>query len=296
MHKASSYTPPMTDTWSWQLLRAGSFRLDGGGMFGVVPKVLWERLAPPDDLNRIELNCNCLLLRRNGELVLIETGFGGKWSAKDRQIYCLQQRTILDALAEIDVSPEDIDFVIVSHLHFDHAAGLTRLNDHNEPVGSFPNARIFIQKTEWEDALANKSTMTRTYLRDHLDPIARQLELIDGEAQPIPGVSVWPVPGHTWGQQAIGFNDGEGIVAFIGDVMPTKNHVGLAFSIGYDMLPYQNMITKKATLERAVSEHWRIALDHEPGDFPVVRVQRDEKKPRQFQLLAVGNAAARGTG
>lgn len=284
----------MSDTWQWQLLRAGTFRLDGGGMFGVVPKVLWQKVAPPDDLNRIELNCNCLLLRRNNQLALIETGFGDKWSPKDREIFSMQQRTILDALREIEVNPHDINHVIVSHLHFDHAAGLTHLNDNNEPVSSFPNARIFAQKTEWEDALANKSTMTKTYLRNHLDPIHAQLELLDGESQPLPGVNVWPLPGHTWGQQGIRFRDNKGVVAFIGDVMPTANHVGLAFSIGYDMMPYQNMLTKKATLERAAKEKWRIALDHEPGESAVIRVEADEKKPGQFRLIQTESGGLAG--
>jgi glyoxylase-like metal-dependent hydrolase (beta-lactamase superfamily II) len=227
----------------------------------------------------------CFLLRRGDELALIETGFGDKWSDKDRQIYCLQQRTILDALREAGVEPPDVKYVIVSHLHFDHAAGLTHLNDAGEAVCSFPSAKLFAQKTEWEDALANKSTMTRTYLRDHLDPIRKGLELIDGEAQLLPGIHVWPLPGHTWGQQGIRFRDNNGVVAFIGDVMPTTNHVGLAFSLGYDMMPYQNMVTKKATLERAVKEHWRIALDHEPGDAPVVTVEPNPEKPGQYKLL-----------
>jgi glyoxylase-like metal-dependent hydrolase (beta-lactamase superfamily II) len=267
------------------LLRAGSFRLDGGGMFGVVPKVLWQRMTAADELNRIPLNCNCLLLQRGSDLVLIETGYGDKWSDKEREIFALEHRTILDALREINVAPEDITHVIVSHLHFDHAGGLTHLNEAGEAVCSFPKARIFAQKQEWDDALVNKSTMTRTYLRNHLDPIAQQLELVDGEAQPLSGIDVWPLPGHTWGQQGIRFNDGSGIVAFIGDVMPTVNHVGLAFSIGYDMLPYQNMLTKKATLERAAAEHWRIAIDHEPGDSPVVRVEADKKEPGQYILI-----------
>lgn len=273
-------------TWQWRLLRAGTFRLDGGGMFGVVPKVLWQKLAEPDEANRIGLNCNCLLLRRSDDLVLIETGFGGKWSDKERRIFALQQRTILDALREVDVEPGDITHVIVSHLHFDHAGGLTHLDDNGVPVSSFPRASIFCQSREWDDALANRSTMTRTYLRSHLDPVAEQLELVDGEAEVLPGITVWPLPGHTWGQQGIRFNDGHGAVAFIGDVMPTVDHVGLAFSLAYDMLPHTNMQTKKQLLERAGAERWRIALDHEPG-AAVVTVLPSEDKAGQYTLHAV---------
>jgi len=140
-----------------------------------------------------------------------------------------------------------------------------------------------LQRTEWNDALANKSTMTRTYLRNHLDPIADRVTLIDGEAEVLPGIRVEPVPGHTWGQQAVLFTDDEGTVCFPGDVLPTINHAGLAFSIGYDMLPYQNMLTKRALLTRAMNERWRIALDHEPGSA-VVSVQADPKREGQFVL------------
>ncbi len=255
-------------------------------MFGVVPKVLWQKLATPDESNRIDLNCNCLLLRNATDTVLIETGYGGKWTEKDRTIFAMQQRTIVDALCEIDIAPTDITHVIVSHLHFDHAGGLTHLNDAGDPVSSFPNARIFSQQREWDDALANRSTMTRTYLRNHLDPVASQMQLVDGETEVLPNITVWPVPGHTWGQQAIRFEDGNGMVAFIGDVMPTVQHIGLAFSLAYDMEPFTNMLTKRDLLSRASSENWRIALDHEPGD-PIVTVAPDPQKHGRYVLNAV---------
>lgn len=258
--------------YSWSLLRAGAFRLDGGSMFGVVPRVLWSRLVEPDERNRIPLQTNCLLLRNSdGRRVLIETGYGGKWSDKERDIFALEGRTVTDALQEAGVEPDQIDVVIVSHLHFDHAGGLTHLDDAGQPVSTFPRARIVTQQTEWDDALANKSTMTRTYLRTHLDPIADQVELVDGEAEILPGLHVWPMPGHTWGQQAVRFDDEEGTLCFAGDVMPTVNHVGLAANMGYDMLPYQNTLQKRHLLERALVEKWRLVLDHEPGDA-VVRV------------------------
>jgi glyoxylase-like metal-dependent hydrolase (beta-lactamase superfamily II) len=273
----------MARSWSWQLLRAGTLRLDGGGMFGVVPKTIWSKLTPPDDHNRILLDTNCLLLDDGSTKTLIETGCGDKWSDKERGFYDIQRRTVVDALAEVGVAPQQINHLIVSHLHFDHAGGLTRWNDRGEAAPTFPNAPVYVQRTEWEDALANKSTMTRTYLRNHLEPIADRVKLIDGEREILPGISVSPVPGHTWGMQAIRFDDGQGIVCFAGDVIPTVHHVGLAFSIGYDMLPYQNMLTKKALLERAARENWRLALDHEPG-HAVMRVQPSAERPGQFAL------------
>jgi len=279
----------MSRPWSWQLLRAGTLRLDGGGMFGVVPRTIWSKLIRPDEHNRITLQTNCLLLTRGSQRVLIETGFGDKWSDKDRGFYDLERRSIVEALREAAIAPAQIDAVIVTHLHFDHAGGLTRLDDRGVPAPTFPGARVFVQRTEWADALANKSTMTRTYLREHLDPIADRVELLDGEAG-VPGcdgVRVIPVPGHTWGMQAVLFNDDRGTLCFPGDVIPTRHHAGLAFSIGYDMMPYQNMLTKKALFERAASEEWRLVLDHEPGDA-VVRVQPGAARPGQFELVPAG--------
>jgi len=273
----------MTNTWSWQLLRAGAFRLDGGSMFGVVPKVLWSKMTPPDEQNRIDLQTNCLLLEDGEHRVLIETGYGGKWSERDRGIFCMEDRTVLDALREIDVDPASITHVIVTHLHFDHAGGLTHLDESGEAVSSFPNAQIISQRAEWEDALANRSTMTKTYLRTHLDPVAEHLVLADGEAEVLPGLTVWPMPGHTWGQQAVRFSDEQGVVCFPGDVMPTANHSSAAFNMGYDMLPFTNSRSKRELLGQAADEGWRIAIDHEPGN-PVVRVSRNADHRDRFVL------------
>jgi glyoxylase-like metal-dependent hydrolase (beta-lactamase superfamily II) len=200
-------------------------------------------------------------------------------------LYDLERRTIVDALHEVGVAPEAITHVVVTHLHFDHAGGLTRWDSSRRAIPTFPQAPIFVQRTEWQDALANKSTMTRTYLREHLDPIAERVQLLDGATAiaALPGISVFPVPGHTWGMQAVTFEDAQGTVCFPGDVLPTVNHAGLAFSIGYDMEAYQNMLTKKALLARAALERWRIVLDHEPGE-PVVRVLQNPHRPGHFAL------------
>jgi len=280
----------MASTWRWQLLRAGAFRLDGGAMFGVVPKALWSRVAPADEQNRIALQTNCLLLEREGTRVLVETGYGGKWSEKDRAIFAMEPRTVVDALAEVGVAPSDIDHVVVTHLHFDHAAGLTALGeDGATPAPVFPRARIVVQRLEWDDACANKSTMTATYLKSHLTPIADRVRLVDGEAEVLPGIHVFPVPGHTWGQQAVRFDDGDGPVCFPGDVVPTRNHAGLAFNMAYDQLPYQNLLTKQDLFARARAEGWRLVLDHEP-DAPVVRVIEDVARPGREALEVVDAA------
>lgn len=253
-------------------------------MFGVIPKTIWSRMVEADGNNRIGLQCNCLLLDDGSTKALVETGYGDKWTDKERGYWDLEKRTVADALREAGCPPEALDLVIVTHLHFDHASGLTRNDASGRPVPVFPNARIVVQKTEWEDALANKSTMHRTYLRSHLDPVAHQVETVDGEHEVADGLSVFPMPGHTWGQQAVRFDDDEGTLCFPGDVMPTVHHTQAAYNMGYDMLPWQNTLSKRALLERACEERWRLVLDHEPGN-PVVHVDRDPDKPDRFTLL-----------
>jgi glyoxylase-like metal-dependent hydrolase (beta-lactamase superfamily II) len=319
-------------TYSWRLLRAGQFKLDGGSMFGLVPRVVWSKAVTADDRGRIAVQHNCLLLERSGEapstggapsdgaalpspkLVLIETGTGDKLDPKSRDIFALENRSILDALHEANCRPEDIGGVAVSHLHFDHAGGLTRLpragekpdwtgpgsaGEHGVKL-SFPNATVRVQEREWIDALANRSVMTRTYFRDHLEPIRGQVQTVDSprpfpsglipdrddlpigrveqrQTEIFPGVFVFLAPGHTWGQQAVKFTDTRGrTVVFVPDVMPTVQHLGAAYSLGYDVEPYTSMITRRWFLEEAAAGDWLLALDHEPGN-PLQRVRRNSR-------------------
>ena len=261
-------------TWNWTLLDAGRFALDGGSMFGVVPKALWSRLVEPDSKNRIPEACNCILLERDGRRILIETGYGSGWSEKEVDMFGMNGVTILDALKEHRIEPESIDTVILSHLHFDHGAGVMLL----------PNAKVIVQKQEWEDANNNRSTMSRTYLPHVLDSIRPRIELVDGVATIFEDIQLTPRRGHTWGLQSIEFLDEKGTVCFCSDVMPTCNHVGLAYSMGYDMLPWDNAQTKSDLLEQARIENWRLVLYHEP-DTPVVTVSKDERD--RFCLVPV---------
>ncbi len=212
--------------------------------------------------------------------------FGDKWTDKERSYYELEHRTVADALGEVGCEPGQVDLVVVTHLHFDHAAALTRLDESGSLVPTFPNAEVVVQRTEWADAVANKSTMTRTYLRSHLDPIADRLRLVEGDTEVLPGLVVWAMSGHTWGQQAVRFNDAHGVVCFPGDVIPTVHHVSPAFNMGYDVLPYQNMLSKQKLLAQAVQDNWRLVLDHEPGN-PVQRVLPDSQHVGRFSLRPV---------
>lgn len=303
--------------WNWRLMRCGSFRLDGGAMFGILPKPLWTRLVEPDERNRIPLQCNSLLLERDGRLVVIETGIGDKMSDKLRDIYSLERRSILDALHEADCDPADVNDVVVTHLHFDHAGGLTRRPtpgtgesaDPKTPPLTFPNARIVSQRLEWDDAKANRSTMHATYLPDHLTPeVAERMELIDGPPPPLddrgglpgvgdwfrfvevaPGIEVFQVPGHTPGQQAVKITASDGrTLVFVPDVMPTAWHASPTSNLAYDMEPYVSMLQRGALLELAAREKWLLCLDHEPGEHAVFEVAPDPEKAGRQRLVPAG--------
>jgi glyoxylase-like metal-dependent hydrolase (beta-lactamase superfamily II) len=257
-----------------RFLATGAFRLDGGGMFGLIPKTMWSRWTACDADNRIALATRSLLVETRDGLVLVEAGCGDKWSPKERATYALEPRTAVDALGEIGVDPREIAHVVLTHLHFDHAAGLTRADGAGSasPVPVFPNARIHVQRQEWLDALANKSTMTRTYLRTHLDPIATAVELHDGATTPLDRIALIPTPGHTWGHQSVlvvppsdsrAESDARAVL-FAGDVCPTIHHAHPAASLGYDMLAYDSTLSKREILGRALREEWLVALDHDP--------------------------------
>lgn len=325
--------------WRFTLLRAATFKLDGGSMFGLIPRVVWSKAVPTDDKGRITMQHNCLLLERvtpgdGPRRVLVEVGTGDKLDPKMQEIFALEKnpatgraRTVVDAMAEVGVSPESIDAAVVTHLHFDHAGALTRLPRPGETPefaftsssdgggGSsqaggccltFPNAAVYAQAREWADARANRSVMTRTYYPDHLSPIEGKLRLIDSprpfaigltpgrddlpvspvelretELWPGAGISVFLVPGHTWGQQAIKFTEpgpesgGRGrTIVFTPDVMPTVHHCGAAYSLAYDVEPYTSMISRRWLLTEAAERDWVLCLDHEPG-HPLVRVRAD---------------------
>jgi len=255
-------------------LRTGSFRLDGGGMFGLIPKAMWSQWTEPDAQNRIDLATRSLLVESRDGLVLIEAGYGDKWTDRERAMYELERRTVVDALAEFTVDPRDIAHVVLTHLHFDHAAGLTRAGDAG-PTSVFPNARIHVQRQEWADALANKSTMTKTYFRSHLDPVAAQMELYDGACAPLAGISLIPTPGHTWGHQSVLIAGPDLPVLYAGDACPTTHHAHPAASLGYDMMAYESMVSKLGILGRAAREHWRVALDHDPTRSFARAVEQD---------------------
>jgi len=248
------------------LFDGGRLKLDGGAMFGIIPKVLWQKLSPPDDLNRIQLATTCLLIETAGRRVLVETGVGHKYSPKDRDIFGIGPTWILDSLTAARVEPESIDTVVLTHLHFDHAGGATRLNENGQAVPTFPRATYIVQRGEWDDAQNGYYVMNATYRSENLDPLAAsgRLKLVEGEGEVAPGICVRPLPGHTRYQQAVIIRSGGRTALQPADLMPTAAHVGIRYNMAYDLLPYDNMQNKKQLLAEAVGGQYLLLLGQDP--------------------------------
>jgi glyoxylase-like metal-dependent hydrolase (beta-lactamase superfamily II) len=253
------------------LVPAGRFRLDGGSMFGIVPKVLWSRVAAADEKNRIELACNCLLIRDGRRNILVETGMGEKWSEKEREIYAVRSEGgVLGELGRRGVEAVSIDTVILTHLHFDHAGGSTVADAEGRFVPAFPNATYWVQAAEWEFAAHLNERTRASYLARDFEPLQRdgRLRLVEGEAEVTPGVRLLPLPGHTPGMQGILLEGGGRTALFPSDLVPTVAHVPLPYIMGFDSFPLTTLETKKRILATALRERWQLLLVHEP-EHPV---------------------------
>lgn len=259
------------------LLSDGVFALDGGAMFGVVPRVLWERHDPPDERNRVSLGLNVPLIEAGGKRILVDTGIGDKWNAKQQRIYRLERSvTLLDGLARLGLDPEDIDVVVNSHLHFDHAGGNTRLVD-GRPVPTFPRARYLVQKGEWEDATHSHERNRASYGETSFVPVAEhgQLELVEGEVEVAPGVHVAPVGGHTAHHQMIRVEGGGRTLVVPTDILPTVSHLPLAHIMSYDLYPVGTLEAKRGLLRQVAEESWQVVFYHDPRT-PVGGVREKE--------------------
>ncbi len=269
------------------LVPAGRFRLDGGAMFGVVPRVLWERSAPPDERNRIELALNCLLIRDGKRVVLVETGIGDKWSPKEEGIFAIRDNGGLPAsLDRLGVKPESVTTVVLTHLHFDHAGGATtRAGASGDVIPAFPNATYLVQKSEW-DLARNLNERTRaSYRSENYAPLERsgQIRLLEGESQVAPGITLLPLPGHTPGLQGVLVRGGGRTVLYPSDLVPTAAHLPYPYIMGYDLFPLTTLETKKRILPRALAEGWILFLVHEPNT-PIGALQEEGGRIRMSPL------------
>lgn len=252
-------------------------RLDGGAMFGVVPRVVWERVAQPDDKNRILIGLNCLLVRDGTNNILIDTGIGDKWSARERDIYAISHPpTILTSLQALGLGPQAITIVINTHLHFDHAGGNTRrVGDKIEPT--FPNARYFVQRTEYEHACRPHERDRASYLAENWQPLIErgQLTLLDGDNEIVPGVTVFRVPGHNLDTQLVRIDSHGETAVFFADIIPMTAHLPFAWVMGYDLYPVELIEQKKRLIPQAARERWVCIFEHDPV-LPLGRIVMGE--------------------
>ena len=248
------------------LLTDGTFRLDGGAMFGVVPRPLWARKMPPDERNRIVLAMNSLLVRSAGKWILVETGAGDKWDAKSRDIYAFEDGPrLLDKLLARGIRPEQIDLIINTHLHFDHSGWNTRMVD-GKLVPTFPNARYVVQRGELEHARNPTERDRASYVADNFLPIeaAGQWWLLEGDREVAPGVELIRVPGHTRDMQCVRLTGGGKSVFFFVDLVPTAAHLPFPWIMGFDLYPLTTLENKKKWIPQAAREGWIVVFAHDP--------------------------------
>jgi glyoxylase-like metal-dependent hydrolase (beta-lactamase superfamily II) len=281
-------------------LEGGRQRLDGGAMFGVVPRTLWQTRIEPDERHRIPLAMRCLLVEHPDGLVLIDTGLGNKEDARFLDIYGVENQglegatQLEDALASAGFLPRDIKWVINTHLHFDHAGGNTTMdpdleNDPRRHVRpTYPNATYVVQQGELEFARHINERTRASYLAHNFEPIdaAGRWHLLQGDTQVLPGISVRVTPGHVPFHQVILLRDRGETAAFVGDLIPTTAHLPLAWIMGYDVEPLRTLESKRAFLADAVREGWRLIFEHDPRVASGIPVQIGKNVELQDQLPA----------
>lgn len=247
------------------IVSGGKYKLDGGAMFGVVPKPLWEKSNPADEKNRIELDTNCLLIDSGEKKILVDTGNGTKYSSKERDIFCIEERSVLmDSLKSKGIGPSDIDIVILSHLHFDHAGGAA-IKEGDRVVPAFPKAVYLIQKGEWDDAISNYGVMKYSYREENFLPLKEsgQVEFIDGDFEVVPGLTTVVTGAHTRHHQIVKIDSEDDKGAYFADLIPTTSHLKIPYVMAYDLFPNETLTKKRDFLNQAVEEKWRIFFDHD---------------------------------
>ncbi len=249
-------------------IETGRFGLDGGAMFGVVPRVLWSKTNPPDEKNRIAMAARALLLIGNGRKILIDVGNGNKYDQKLSAIYNFDnsQFDLLSSLDKHHLKPADITDVILTHLHFDHAGGATTLVD-GVAVPTFPNAKYYLQKDHWKAALHPTERDRASFFPQDFRPLdeSGQLQLIDGEREFLPGISVRLMNGHTTALQCPVVSDGDQTIFYCADLVPTVSHLALPWIMAYDLRPLVTLEEKRKLLAEAAEKRWLLFFEHDPA-------------------------------
>jgi glyoxylase-like metal-dependent hydrolase (beta-lactamase superfamily II) len=264
-----------------EIVQDTEFRLDGGAMFGVVPRKLWARECPPDEENRIRMNMNCVFIDTGAEKILIETGIGDKWTTKQASMYGIDRvRPLSETLAtRTGVTADEITIVVNTHLHFDHAGGNTKANAEGKPVATFPNARYFVSRAELEHGCSPTERDRASYLAENWQPLIEsgQLEAKDSDYEVVPGLTMETIAGHNRSMQCWRLErDGKTMFGFA-DLVPMRAHVRLPWIMGYDLYPIETLEAKKRLLPQAARENWICVFYHDP-DEPLCGLQQHEKE------------------
>lgn len=273
-------------------IETGRFRLDGGAMFGVVPKTLWSRQIEADDKNRIPMAMRCLLItsENTGKVYLIDNGCGTKFDEKYEKIYALDHghSNLTDSLSYHGFEPEDITDLILSHLHFDHCGGTTYYDDSGELRHAFPNATYHVTEKHWETANNPNAREKASFFKENIEPMksSGRLHLVDENHTYEEGLSAIPVSGHTISQQLPKIEAEGKTLVFAADLLPTHVHVPLPWVMGYDMYPVQTLEEKKRILNEAADDGWYFFLEHD-AQQEVITVKKEKGKFGTSQKLAL---------
>ena len=252
----------------------GIYHLDGGAFFGIVPKPLWSKRTTADENNRVPVGLNSVLIRTGKKNILIETGIGNKLPDKMAQIYG-QPAKLLNNFSTAGVSPDDIDVVINTHLHFDHC-GWNTVRQGENIAATFPKAQYYVQEGEWKHAHENQRDAV-SYFTENYDPLVTsgQMQLLHGDQEIVPGISVRVFPGHTRDMQAVIIQNGGNTACYISDLIPTSAHLELNWVMAFDLYPLETIESRKRYYSHAIPERWLTMFTHDPG-IPWAYVEKDE--------------------
>ena len=255
----------------------GTYYLDGGAFFGIIPKVMWERKVKADEKNRVATGLNSVLIRGGKKTVLIETGIGNKVPEKMAKIYAPQAK-LLENLHAAGAAPEDIDLVINTHLHFDHC-GWNTVREGDRVRATFPNAKYYVQEGEWRHGVEQHIRDRVSYISDNYDPLIKngQMELLNGGREIVPGISVKVYPGHTRHMQAVMIESGGQKACYISDLIPTAAHLDVVWVMSYDLFPLDTIENKQRFYDEAVPQKWLVIFTHDHFT-PWAYIEREGEK------------------
>ncbi len=264
-------------------LEFGRFKLDGGAMFGVIPRVLWERQHPADEKNRIDMALRCLLIEIDDRKILVDTGFGQDRTEKFRKIFQFDgdNNYLEKSLSEVGLTTADITDVILTHLHFDHDGGAT-INKDSNPIPAFPNARYYIQQKQLDHARARFERDKASYLPEDFEPLfeANVVEIVDGEWKLLPGIDFLICNGHTPAMQLARVRDHGLTLVYGADLIPLASQFPLPWIMSYDLYPVQTLEEKRRILTEAAEEDWMFFFEHDPE----IVIGKVRKTPKGFAL------------